>query len=109
MSTPEPNLETLSGAQRSALIEFLTQADAIIGNEGFDCYDYDEWRDCEIIAHGLRRAQVLGYQGERLERLFCSQFAIADITAEGPLSDWLAVLSLADVERQILVACGGRN
>jgi hypothetical protein len=109
MSTPEPNLETLSTGQREKLIEFLTQADAIIGNEGFDCYDYDEWRDCEIIACALRRSQILGYQGERLERLFCSQFAIADITAEGPLSDWLAVLSVADAEKRIMVACGGRS
>jgi hypothetical protein len=108
MSTTEPDLETLSPDQRAKLIEFLDRADAIIGNEGFDCYDYDEWRDCEIIACALRRSQILGYQGERLERLFCSQFAIADITAEGPLSDWLAVLSLADVEKRIMIAAGGR-
>lgn len=108
MSTTEPNLETLSGTQRSALIEFLTQSDAIIGNEGFDCYDYEEWRDCEIIARALRVAQTLGFEGERLEELFCREFGIAGVT-EDQLGDWLSLLSLADVEKRIRVMAGGRN
>jgi hypothetical protein len=107
MSTPETEyLEKLSGSQRSALIEFLTQADAIIGNEGFDCYDYDEWRDCEIIACALRRAQVLGFENERLEQLFQREFGVAGVTEEGLLADWLGLILLADAEKRIMVAAG---
>jgi hypothetical protein len=105
--TPEPNLEELSADQRTKLIEFLTQADAIIGNE--DSYHYDdEWYDAEIIARSLRIAQTLGYEGERLEKFFEKEFEIAGIT-QGILSGWLAVLSLVDVEERIRVAGGGRN
>lgn len=104
--TPEPDLETLSTDQREKLIEFLTQADAIIGNE--DSERYDEWYDAEIIARGLRVAQTLGYEGERLEALFRREFWIADVN-KNQLGGWLAVLSLVDVEERIRVACGGRN
>ena len=104
--TPEPDLETLSTDQREKLIEFLTQADAIIGNE--DSERYDEWYDAEIIARGLRVAQTLGYEGERLEALFRREFWIADVN-KNQFGGWLAVLSLVDVEERIRVACGGRN
>jgi hypothetical protein len=106
MSTTEPNLETLSPHQRDKLIAFLQWADAIIGNEDFDCYD--EWYDAEIIARGLRVAQTLGYEGERLEELFRREFRIADVN-KNQLGGWLAVLSLVDVEERIMVAAGGRS
>jgi hypothetical protein len=110
MTPTEPQcLDKLSSDQREKLIEFLTQADAIIGSRGFDCYDYDEWRDCEIIACALRRAQTLGFENERLEELFQREFGIAGVTEGQLIADWLAVLLLADAERRILVACGGRN
>jgi hypothetical protein len=107
MNTPEPPeyLEKLSLDQRAKLIQFLDQTDAIIGNEDSD---RDEWRNAEIIAHALRRAQVLGYEGERLEELFQREFGIAGVI-EDQLGDWLSLLSRADVEKRILVACGGRN
>jgi hypothetical protein len=107
MSLPEPEyLEKLSTDQRANLLEFLSQADAIIGNEDSD--RYDEWMDAEIIARALGRAQVLGYQGERLEELFQREFGITGVT-EGELETWLAVLTLADVEKRIMAAAGGRN
>jgi hypothetical protein len=107
MSTPEPEyLDKLSADQRDRLIEFLTQADAIIGNE--DSERYDEWYDAEIIARSLRIAQTLGYEGERLQALFRREFWIADVN-KNQLSGWLAVLSLVDVEERIMMACGGRN
>ena len=106
MSTPEPDLETLSGTQRAKLIAFLSRADAITGNEDFDCYN--EWYDAEIIARGLRVAQTLGYEGERLEELFRREFGIAEVN-KNQLAGWLAVLALVDVEERIRVAAGGRN
>ena len=106
MSHPEPDLETLSVDQRAKLLEFIDQADAIIGDGDFD--RYAAWTDAEIMALSLRAAQVLGYTNERLEALFQREFGVSGVT-EGLLADWLAVILLADAERRIRVACGGRN
>jgi hypothetical protein len=115
MSTPETEyLDKLSADQRTKLIEFLTQADAIIGytfNSGTDLSDLehlgDALFDADLIARGLRVAQLLGYEGKGLEELFQHEFGIAGVT-EGNLGDWLSLLSLADVEKRIMIACGGR-
>jgi hypothetical protein len=98
-------LDKLSVDQRSKLLEFVVRADAIIGDGDFD---RNEWTDAELMALSLRSAQVLGYEGRRLESLFEREFGIAGVT-EGQLGDWLAVLLLEDAERKILVAAGGRN
>jgi hypothetical protein len=115
MSTPEPNFETLSGTQRAKLIEFLERADAITGytfNSWTDLSDLehlgDALFDADLIARSLRIAQTLGYEGYLLEQLFRREFGIAGIS-QGNLGDWLSLLSLADAEKRILVACGGRN
>jgi hypothetical protein len=107
MSLPEPEyLETLSVDQRAKLLEFIDQADAIIGGSDFD--RYSAWEDAEIMALSLRAALTLGYENEHLEKLFQREFGIAGVT-EGLLADWLAVILLADAERRIQVAAGGRN
>jgi hypothetical protein len=107
MSTTEPEyLDKLSADQRAKLLEFIDQADAIIG--GGDFNRYDAWTDTEIMALSLRAATVLGYENEHLEALFQREFGIAGVT-EGLLGDWLAVILLADAERRIRVACGGVN
>jgi hypothetical protein len=107
MSTTEPEyLDKLSADQREKLLEFIDRADAIIGGGDFD--RYSAWTDAEIMALSLRAAQVLGYENEHLEKLFQREFGIAGVT-EGQLADWLAVLTLADVEKRIMAAAGGRN
>jgi hypothetical protein len=115
MSTPEPNLETLSDDQRAKLIEFLARVDATTGykfNSGTDLSDLEHLGgalfDADLIARGLRAAQLLGYEGKGLEELCQREFGIAGLT-ENVLGDWLSLLSLADAEKRIMISCGGRN
>ena len=110
--TPEPNLETLSGDQRDKLIAFLSRVDATTGytfNSGTDLSDLEHLGgalfDADLIARGLRAAQLLGYEGRGLDELFQGEFGIADVT-EGNLGDWLSLLSFADLEKRIMVAAG---
>ena len=113
MSTPETEyLDKLSAEQRDKLIAFLSRADAIIGytfNSGTDLSDLehlgDALFDTDLIGRALRRAQVLGYEGEQLEELFRREFGIAEVN-KNQLADWLAVLTLVDVEERIRVAGG---
>jgi hypothetical protein len=108
MSTPEAPeyLETLSIDQRAKLLEFIDQADAIIGDGDFD--RYDRWEDCELLASALRAAHVLGFEGISLDQLFRREFGITDITSGG-LGDWIAYFAIVDAERMIRVACGGMS
>ena len=107
MSLPEPEyLDKLSADQREKLLEFIDRADAIIGGGDFD--RYSAWEDVEILSLSMRAAVVLGYTNERLEALFQHEFGVSGVT-EGLLADWLAVILLADAERRIQVAAGGRN
>ena len=103
-TTATPPFELLDW-QRSRLVEFINQADAIIGLRDFIGYSDDP----EILALALRVAQILGYEGERLERLFCSEFRVGGVTQSAILGDWLAALDLVDMEKRIMAAAGGRN
>jgi hypothetical protein len=107
MSSEAPEyLEKLSDSQRAKLLEFIGRADAIIGDHSSP--RYDEWTDAEIMALSLRVAQILGFEDGRLEELFSDEFGLSGVT-EDQLADWLAVIMLADIEKKIKVACGGRN
>jgi hypothetical protein len=117
MSTPEPPeyLETLSPDQRDRMIAFLSRVDATTGytfNSGTDLSDLEHLGgalfDADLIARGLRAAQLLGYEGYSFQRFFEQEFGIGGVT-EGNLGDWLSLLSLADVEKRIFCAAGGRN
>lgn len=106
MTPQPPNLEKLSTNQREKLLNFIVRADAIIGEGEFNrC---DAWTDAELMVLALRAAQILGYENECLEQLFCAEFGIAGVT-EGQFGDSLCVAMLLNTEQRILIAAGGRN
>jgi hypothetical protein len=98
--------DELSDLQRARLLDFISQADAVIGDGSFN--PREEWGDAELMAFSLRAAQLLGYEDSSLERLFEREFGITGITA-GDLGDWLAVIMMADVENRIRAMGGGKN
>lgn len=100
------NTFELTDVQRNALLDFITQADAIIGDGSFD--PQVAWSNVHLITFALRSAMFLGYADAKLEALFEREFGIAGVT-EGILGEALAVAASSDVERRIRAAGGGRN
>lgn len=96
----------LTDTQRNALLDFITQADAIIGDGSFD--PQVAWSNVELLALALRGATLLGYVDAKLEQLFETEFWITGIN-ESPLHEVLAVSALANTELRIRAAAGGRN
>ena len=97
---------TLSDDQRGKLLEFVAQFDLLYGDADFDCQA--EWSDAELLALALRAAEILGFEGDALERFFCDEFGVAGIT-EGDLGTLINIVTVADVENRIRAAAGGRN
>ena len=96
----------LSEPQRTNLSHFISVVDAVVGDGTFDAEQ--ELSDPELMAMAIRGATLLGYEGAALEELCQREFEIAGVT-EGDLETWLAVIMMADTERQILYAAGGKN
>jgi hypothetical protein len=96
----------LSDSERGKLLAFIKQFDQVFGDADFDAKA--EWSTPELLALALRAAQILGYQGDALERFFAKEFDVAGVT-EGDLDTMLAVAMMVDVEHRIRVAAGGRN
>jgi hypothetical protein len=92
--------------QRSKLVEFVHQFDRTYGDSSFD--PQDEFSDPAIIARALRAAELMNFQGEALERFFEHEFALIGIS-QGELKTVLALAQLADAERRVRCAGGGRN
>jgi hypothetical protein len=92
--------------QRSKLTEFVHQFDRTYGDSSFD--PQDEFSDPAIIALALRAAELLDFRGEALERFFEHEFALIGICL-GELETVLSIALLADSERRIRYAAGGRN
>jgi hypothetical protein len=98
--------DELSQDQRAKLFSFVEQFDAIFGDDDFD--RNAEWSTPELLALGLRAAEILGYSGQDLEQFFAKEFDVAGVT-EGDLDTMLAVAMQTDVEKRIRCAAGGRN
>jgi hypothetical protein len=109
MSLPEPPeyLEELSSEQREKLLEFIVRFDKTMGFDGFDADT--EWDDIELLTTALRVAEILGFEGQRLEQLFRREFGISGMGEEGVLGDMLAIAMLVDGEHRLLCKAGGRN
>jgi hypothetical protein len=96
----------LSESQRTKLLNFIEQFDQLYGDADFDVKA--EWSTPELLALALRAAEILGYQGDALERFFCKEFDVAGVTGN-ILGVALACAMMLDVENRIRAAAGGRN
>jgi len=96
----------LSDDQRGKLINFVARFDQLHGDGGFDVKA--EWSDAELLALALRAAEILGFEGEALERFFVKEFGVAGVT-KGDLEPMLAVAMIADFEKRLRCAGGGKN
>jgi hypothetical protein len=100
-------IEELSSEQREKLLEFIEQFDQCYNDGSFD--KGAQWNDAELLALGLRVAEILGFEGESLERLFYDEFGVSGMGDEGAIGDMLAIAMRVDVENRIRCAGGGRN
>jgi hypothetical protein len=100
------NIFKLSDRQHTDLRHFISVVDAVVGDSAFD--PEAEFSDPELMAIAIRGATLLGYEGPALEELFQREFEITGVTADD-LGDWLAVIMMADTERRIRSAAGGKN
>ena len=111
MSQPPPESKTeefaLSEEQRSKLLGFIERFDKAFSDGSFE--KEHAWSDVELLALGLRVAELLGFEGEALERLFCDEFNVEGIGEEGVLSTALSIAMMVDAEQRLLCACGGKN
>ncbi len=97
----------LSALQRTALLDFITRADATSGDGSFD--PRAEYAgDAVLIATALRAGLLLGYDAAGLEALFRREFEISGIT-EGVLGSVMGLAMLADTEGRLRAAAGGKN
>ena len=96
----------ITDLQRSGLLDFIIEADHVIGDGSFD--PTDEFSDYEVILQALLAAHFIGIDPERMNAFFHEQFGLAAVNQKA-FDQLLAIVMRDNVEQKIKAAAGGRN